>query len=132
MDATVLAPMTESHVDVEGLYAALDAKRTAKKMSWRDLAAAVSISPSTLTRMAKGHRPDVDGFAALVTWLQVPADEFFLTSPHDKKPRGRNEDFLVVVSRHLRAQKDLEKDKAQLLERIIKAAYQQITGSKDG
>jgi len=38
--------------------------------------------------------------------------------------------FLVVVSRHLRASKDLDTKSAKALENIIQAAYKQMKGLK--
>ena len=46
----------ERVVDVEGVYAALDVKRRADGLSWRDVASAIGVSASTLTRMARRLR----------------------------------------------------------------------------
>ncbi|WP_206326262.1 helix-turn-helix domain-containing protein [Streptomyces gossypiisoli] len=77
--------MARTRVNVSALYAALDAARTKRELSWRQLAAAVGVSPSTMTRMANGNRPDVDAFVALVRWLGMPAETFMV----DRRTRGR-------------------------------------------
>jgi transcriptional regulator with XRE-family HTH domain len=67
---------TPARINVPALYAALDAQREAAGLSWRQLAKNLGLSPSTFTRLANGHRPDVDAFAALVGWLGQPAERF--------------------------------------------------------
>lgn len=115
-------------VDVEGLYGALDVKRRAADLSWRDVATAIGVSASTLTRMAQGASPDVEGFGKMVRWLGVSADEFIASS----KPRTgkKQEELLMVVSRHLRASKELDPRSAKALEGIIEAAYKQMRDLK--
>lgn len=61
---------------VAALYAALDAERQTRSLSWRQTAKECGLSPSTMTRLANGLRPDVDAFATLVRWLDQPADDF--------------------------------------------------------
>ena len=46
--------MTTPHLDVPALYAALDAARRSKKLSWREVASAAGVSASTLSRMVLG------------------------------------------------------------------------------
>lgn len=113
-------------VDVESLYAALDAKRKSEELSWRDAASEIGVSASTLTRMAQGASPDVEGFGKMVRWLGVSADEFIARAKAPKK----SDDLLVVVSRHLRASKELDPQSAKALESIIEAAYKQVKDLK--
>lgn len=123
--------MTKPVVDVVALYAALDTKRKSKDLSWRDLATAAGVSASTLTRMAQGAHPDVEGFAKLLRWLGEPAENFFEKIGKASVPQKR-EDLMVVVSRHLRASKELKPDSAKALESIIEAAYKQMKELKRG
>jgi transcriptional regulator with XRE-family HTH domain len=61
--------------DFEKFYQAVNAKRTARAASWRQVAREVGIGKSTLARMAQNKRPDADGLAALSFWAQLnPAD----------------------------------------------------------
>ena len=54
----------------EALYAALDRKRRARGMCWRDVAWAAGVTPSLFTRIGRhGLRPDVDNLARLLAWL---------------------------------------------------------------
>jgi transcriptional regulator with XRE-family HTH domain len=121
--------MTDDRVvDVEGLYEALDVKRRSEGLSWREVAGKVGVSASTLTRMAQGASPDIEGFGKMVRWLQVSADDFIA------RPRVRaskpGDDLLVVVSRHLRASKELDPKSAKALEAIVEAAYRQVKDLK--
>ncbi|MER6591386.1 helix-turn-helix domain-containing protein [Micromonospora purpureochromogenes] len=62
--------MAQTRINVPALYAALDAARKSKNLSWRQLAAEVGCSPSTMTRLANGYRPDADAFMTLTQWLK--------------------------------------------------------------
>jgi len=113
----------ETTIDVEAFYAALDAKREGEELSWRELARNLEISPSTLTRMAQGRRPDVDTFATLLRWLGMTADAFMRPVP-----KGRKEvDTVAMISSYLRADKEIDPKDAEALEDIIKAAYRRLS-----
>lgn len=58
-----------ARLDPDALYVALDRKRRTKRMSWRDVAAEVGVSPSTLSRIGQDKRPDADGLVRLLLWL---------------------------------------------------------------
>jgi transcriptional regulator with XRE-family HTH domain len=65
--------------DFEKFYQAVNAKRTARAASWRQVAREVGIGKSTLARMSQNKRPDADGLAALSFWAEVnPADFVFM------------------------------------------------------
>ena len=68
--------LARATIDVSKLYAALDAKRKARVVSWRQLAADIGVSPSLFFRLGNGLRPDVDAFVTLVRWLGMSADDF--------------------------------------------------------
>jgi transcriptional regulator with XRE-family HTH domain len=64
--------------DFEKFYQAVNARRTARAASWRQVAREVGIGKSTLARMSQNKRPDADGLAALSFWAQLnPADFVF-------------------------------------------------------
>jgi len=58
------------------LYAALDAQRRSRGMSWSQLAAEIGVSISTLTRSKLGGRMEVDGMLAMVRWIGRTAESF--------------------------------------------------------
>jgi len=68
--------------DFEKFYQAVNAKRTQRAASWRQVAREIGIGKSTLARMAQNKRPDADGLAALSFWAEVnPADFVRVEAP---------------------------------------------------
>jgi transcriptional regulator with XRE-family HTH domain len=114
--------MVGATLNVEALYAALDQKRKHEGLTWRKLASITGTSPSTFTRMAQGHRPDVDTFMTLCSWLGIPAEEF----KQGGYPEKRQENTLAMISAHLRASRELSPRGARALEEIVRAAYEQL------
>jgi transcriptional regulator with XRE-family HTH domain len=62
--------------DSQALYAALDAQRKARGMTWQQVADEVGISARTVARTRGGGRLEVDGMLAMVSWLGVPVERF--------------------------------------------------------
>ena len=106
-------------VDVAALHAALDSTRNTRGLSWRQLAKELGVSPSTISRMANGLRPDVTAFAAMTTWLNMPADDFIVGArkDHDHEP-----ELVAALAPLLRARRDLTETDVKYLEEIIGAA----------
>jgi transcriptional regulator with XRE-family HTH domain len=78
--------------DFEKFYQAVNAKRTERAASWRQVAREIGIGKSTLARMAQNKRPDADGLAALSFWAEINPAYF---GPPDRAPtmhRDRGED----------------------------------------
>lgn len=119
--------MPRGRLDTDGLYAALNAARKARQMSWRQLAAEVGVSPSTMTRLANGQRPDVDAFAALVRWLGQPADSFLVS---DTEPAQDQPDLVAQLAPLLRARSDLKEEDAKYLEDLIAVAVRRFKAER--
>jgi len=114
--------MAGAKLDVGSLVAALDSKRRAKGLSWRQLATDAGVSQSTLTRMQKGKRPDVDTFASLIRWLGMPAEVFLKSgNPRDKKASEPHP--VALLSAQLRAEKEMSPKALEAVEELIQAAY---------
>jgi len=109
--------------DAEGFYAALDASRQARSLNWKQVAAQSGVSASTLTRMAQGKRPDVDGLAALASWSGLKPDDF-VRHPTDQ-PRAQAE-TMAMISTYLRADRNLTPDAAVALEKVIATTYEHL------
>lgn len=62
--------------NARALYAALDAQRREREMSWQAVSFEVGVSPSTLTRTKLGGRMEVDGMLAMVRWLGRTVESF--------------------------------------------------------
>lgn len=119
--------MAQATVDVGALYAALDAARTSKELSWRQLAKEIGVSPSTMTRMGNGQKPEINAFAAMVRWLNMPAEAFMIdedTAPRKEPP------LLAQLAPLLRARTDLDADDVRYLEEVIGAAVRRFDSER--
>lgn len=117
--------MTEKNkiFDFEGFYRALDATRTSRNLTWKQVAQQAHVHPSTLARMPQGKRPDADGLAALSAWSSLnPAD--FVAETARSRPAGS--ESLARISQLLRDDERLSTESAKTLEEIVKAAYAQL------
>ena len=114
-------------IDVNSLYSSLKKKAVQEKVSWRELSKSLGIVPSTFTRIQKGGRPDVDTFAALVSWLGVPASDFM----KGERTVQDNVDTLTTVSSFLRADKKLSHEDADALDDVIRSLYTRFASSSD-
>jgi transcriptional regulator with XRE-family HTH domain len=107
--------------DSSGFYEALDATRQARRLNWKQVAAQSGVSASTLTRMAQGRRPDVDGLAALVSWSGLKSDDFVRSDAHQGGPEP-----LAMISTYLRSDKNLNPEAAAALDQVIKVTYDRL------
>jgi transcriptional regulator with XRE-family HTH domain len=118
--------LPQTTIDVGALYAALLRKRDAGEQSWRDVASELSISPSTFTRMAQGARPDIDTFATLLRWLNMPAAAYMRSDDEPSTETHDEPEPLVAIASLLRSSKSVDTEQADALENIIGAAYRSI------
>jgi transcriptional regulator with XRE-family HTH domain len=123
--------MTKTRVDVAGLYAALDAERNARGLSWRQLAKEIGVSPSLLSRMGNDLRPDADGFATLVRWLKMPAEQFMIDADVVRSPQPEP-DLVTQLAPLLRARQDLDARDVAYLEEVIRATVRHVQGTREG
>ncbi|TAL07970.1 MAG: XRE family transcriptional regulator [Chloroflexota bacterium] len=115
---------TKNRFDTEAFFAALDAQRTAQRLTWKDVAGRTGLSASTLTRIGQGRRPDVDGLASLLAWSGLEAESFI---PGNGRSRPAT---LAAISTSLRSDPLLSPQSAETLERIVAAAYEQLRGAE--
>lgn len=119
--------MARARLDVAALHAALDKEREARGLSWRTLAKEVGISPSTLSRMANGQRPDVDAFAALTSWLGVSPETYLVSELSDSSTEP---DLMTELAPLLRARSDLRPEDVDYLEELIGAAVRRFRAER--
>jgi transcriptional regulator with XRE-family HTH domain len=112
--------MMGREVDVAALYGALDSRREARQMSWREIAREMGLSASIFTRMAQGRRPDLESYIQMTTWLGVSTETFIGgRTPVESEPA----ETVEVISAHLRADHSLKPESARAIEKIVRAAY---------
>lgn len=110
-----------SRVNLPALYAALDAARSARGLTWRDVADQAGLSPSTLSRLGKGKSPDANGFVSLVHWLGVPAGKFTVQPQNMQVP-----ELEVQIALVLSAQPNLLPEDRQFLHEVLAASIKRI------
>ncbi|MDP9340547.1 MAG: helix-turn-helix domain-containing protein [Actinomycetota bacterium] len=107
--------------DAGALYEALDGVRQARKITWKQVAGESGVSASTLTRMAQGKRPDVDGLAALVAWSGLDADDYVRSVAAKPAPEP-----LAKISTYLRSDRNLSPEAATAIDELVKATYERL------
>jgi len=113
-------------IDVSALYGALDSKRNARKMSWRQVAEELGLSSSIFSRLARGSRPDFDSYIRMTEWLGVPLESFV----GGRKPEiTESEETVAAIAAHLRADESLKPASARAIEKIVQAAYDEMAES---
>jgi transcriptional regulator with XRE-family HTH domain len=106
----------------ESFYAALDAQREARGLTWKKVAGEAGVSASTFTRIAQGRRPDVDTMAALCRWSGLSADAYV---GRTDGASGKQEPLTRMIG-HLRADPNLSEEGARALEAMLRSAYKQF------
>ena len=66
--------------DTTKIYAALDARRLERKMTWAKVAEEVGLGVSSLTHLAKGGRTSFPGVMRIMRWLGEPSARFMHAS----------------------------------------------------
>ncbi|MFE4818575.1 helix-turn-helix domain-containing protein [Streptomyces sp. NPDC056704] len=77
--------MSTHRLDVEELHRRLDARRQQQRLSWRQLAARLDLSASTLSRLADGKRPDADALVSLLVWLDLDDGLNYVIKPKEQQ-----------------------------------------------
>jgi transcriptional regulator with XRE-family HTH domain len=115
--------MAKTTIDVDSLFAVLEAKTSSDGLSMRQAAALIGVSPSLLSRLRNGQRPDLDAFANIVRWLGVSADTFLIS---DDAQKAESVELNTEVSALLRARTDLSAEDKSYLEDIFRASLQHV------
>ncbi len=94
----------------------LKARRREKRLSLRDLADQTGVSFNTLSRVERGHIPDLKNFQRIVDWLEIPPETFF--APDEVAPSTPQS-----IARHLLADKRLSEDAASKIAEMVNEMY---------
>ena len=114
--------MKPDQFDVKMFQSALENVRVSQGLTWKQVAEKSGVSASTLTRISQGKRPDVDSLSALIRWSTLDSRRF--VGQLDESADGR--DSLAKIGLHLRADKGLTPEVVDVIEAMIKAAYQKM------
>lgn len=114
--------MPRGSFDSDGFYAALNQTRATRGLTWKEVADEAGVSASTLTRMAQGKRPDVDGLASLVAWSGLSADDYIGRGSVARE----GPETVAMISNYLRADRNLTPESARALESIMQTSYDQF------
>ncbi|MCK8608517.1 hypothetical protein M1L56_03625 [Agromyces sp. C10] len=78
--------------------------------------------------MANNLKPDVTAFAAMTTWLKMPAESFYVGGPvaNEDEP-----DLVAQLVPLLRARKDLTGQDVEYLEEVIGAAARRFRAESE-
>lgn len=116
--------MGKTTINTAALYSALDAARQERQLSWRGLAGEIGVSPSLLSRLGNGLKPDTDGFATIVAWLRLPAEDFFEREGRNQGDEASEPDLMAQLAPLLRARKDLSETDVKYLQQVIGATIE--------
>lgn len=101
------------------LGAMLKARRRAKRMTLRDLADEIDVSFNTLSRVERGHLPDLKNFRRIVDWLEVPAEMFL-------DPLEQELSTPEIIARHLRSDARLTREAASQIAKLVEDMYRSV------
>jgi transcriptional regulator with XRE-family HTH domain len=114
-------------VDPAQLATRVRAKRDAERLSLRAAAKVLGMSAATLSRVESGdHLPERDHLLRLADWAGMPL------GTHGGRSRttdvhGEDASTVEAVELHLRADKDLDPDDAEILVQLVRTAYDRMS-----
>lgn len=106
---------------IANLAGALKARRREERLSLRDLSDLIGVSLNTLSRVERGHIPDLKNFQRIIDWLEMPASAFLESEP--STPRA--------IARHLQADERLSEAAARQITELVEDMYHKLAGAQD-
>lgn len=110
-------------LNVSALFVALDSRRAAHRMSWRDVAREVGCGASAFTRISLGDQPGLASYLAITGWLGCSAEDFVEGPRPSEEEAQRTVD---EIASFLRKDNALKPESAAAIESIVRAAYGQM------
>jgi transcriptional regulator with XRE-family HTH domain len=86
----------------------------------REVAGEIGISPATLSRVERGHLPDLETFGKVCQWLGLDPNTVLGTKTHNAKTDR------VKAMVHFRKDKELRPETAEALGKLILAAQRAL------
>lgn len=115
--------MSDELLNIEELGALIRKRREDRGMNLREVAEDADVSFNTLSRVERGHVPDLRSFRKLVAWVGVDPARFFQIA------RTRFESTPEVVAAHLRKDPSLPKEAAHRIAGIVEDLYRELAQS---
>jgi transcriptional regulator with XRE-family HTH domain len=100
------------------LGAILKARRRQRQLSLRDLSALIDVSFNTLSRVERGHVPDLANFNRILDWLDLPAEQFLDEPSRSTTPEA--------IARHLRADPRLSREAVTQIAKTVEEMYHSL------
>jgi transcriptional regulator with XRE-family HTH domain len=106
-----------------GLGKALRAERRRRRLSLRDLADEIGVSFNTLSRVERGHVPELRNYERIVNWLSAPGQALFETP-------GQEPSTPELIARHLYADRRLDADAVGKMVQLVQDLYSSLAAPK--
>jgi transcriptional regulator with XRE-family HTH domain len=108
--------------DQGAFYASIDGERRARGLTWKRVAEEAGVSASSLSRISRGRRPDVDTLAALTVWGGLDANNFIegLSSGSEERPASS------TIAAYLYRDPRLSSEAAAALSDILAISYARL------
>jgi len=100
----------------------LNARRRQKRLSLRDLADQTGVSFNTLSRVERGHVPDLRNLTRIAEWLDVPVEMFIEPAGAATTPE--------VIARHLSTDLRLSPEAAGKIAELVEEMYHRLVGEQ--
>jgi len=102
---------------------ALRAERRRRRLSLRDLADEIGVSFNTLSRIERGHVPELKTYDRIVKWLGAPGQGLFETP-------GQEPSTPELIAKHLYSDSRLEPEAAGKMLTLIQDLYASLATPK--
>jgi transcriptional regulator with XRE-family HTH domain len=89
----------------------------------REVSKEIGVSPATLSRVERGHLPDLETFGKICKWLKIDPGQVLGVTPAAAAPRP-------AIAVHFRKDQVLDPRTAQALANMILAAQRAILASE--
>lgn len=105
---------------IESLGPILKARRRERRLSLRDLADQIGVSFNTLSRVERGHVPDLKTYERIVDWLDMPAGAFLRS---EASTTG-------AITRRLRSDASLSDEAAAKIADVVEEMYSRLVADQ--
>jgi transcriptional regulator with XRE-family HTH domain len=109
--------MPDGPLDISELGGLVKERREVSGLGLRDAAAEAGVSFNTLSRIERGHIPDLGTFRRIVDWLGIDPAQFFAP------PERRFEPTPDLVAQHLRHDPALSDEAAAQIADLVRTMY---------